>query len=207
MKIFFEKIVSALPYLVLLVIIGVLFIVVYQNGLTYDQFIKLAQVIAWPTVAVSALLFFKKVITYLFLSMEEFNFFGAKGELKNVQEVIEEKVQLRLREQKNEEEQKEKIAKINSQLEKAVESKSGVEARADANLRLAKDVVKQLTDLSEKHNAALKELDDLRELQAERNARRARNAALLERIRRRNEFLHNHSAHDADGALGEDEPK
>lgn len=61
------------------------------NVLSWIQFIELVKVLAWPVVVVLALLFFKKVFTYLFFSMEEFDFFGAKGGLKNVRDMVREK--------------------------------------------------------------------------------------------------------------------
>lgn len=45
----------------------------------------------WPSIVLISLLFFKKVFTYFFFSLEEFNFFGTKGKLKNVEVMIREK--------------------------------------------------------------------------------------------------------------------
>lgn len=56
-----------------------------------EDYISILSVIVWPAVVVMALIFFRKVVTFLFFSIEEFNFFGAKGRLKNVQELIAEK--------------------------------------------------------------------------------------------------------------------
>jgi CHASE3 domain sensor protein len=48
--------------------------------------------------AIFSVLFFRKIFTYLFFSMNEFNFFGAKGTLKPVEKMIAEEAK-RLREQ------------------------------------------------------------------------------------------------------------
>lgn len=55
------------------------------------MFFRFLEIVIWPLTIILGAFFFRKVLTYLFFSMEEFNFFGAKGDLKNVKEVINEK--------------------------------------------------------------------------------------------------------------------
>lgn len=50
-------------------------------------------VVVWPVVVLIVALFFKKVFTYLFFSMEEFNFFGARGQLIDVKTMIAQEVE------------------------------------------------------------------------------------------------------------------
>lgn len=57
---------------------------------------------------------FKETLTYFVFSFKEFNFFGAKGELKNPMELINEKVEERVENKKLEE----KVEKIQDRDEK-----------------------------------------------------------------------------------------
>lgn len=100
-----NKRVDLLNLVVAEIITGLLLIAIYKGlvpeqiiklanisaWFSIDQFIRLVDVSAWPIVFFLTLFYFRKIFAYLFLSIEEFNFFGIKGELKNPRELIEEK--------------------------------------------------------------------------------------------------------------------
>jgi len=184
MKNFVEKLLSTIPYFVLVLIAGLLFILVYQNSLTFEQVKDLISILIWPTVVFFALLFFRKVITYLFFSMEEFGFFGTKGRLKNITEVINEKVQERIHEEKFKEEQNKKVFELEKRLDST--AKSGVDAKTEAenNLKLAKQIFEDLKKALAENENNLKELNELRKKEVERAER---NRLMHERLRRSRE--------------------
>ncbi|MFA6550817.1 MAG: hypothetical protein WCT36_05725 [Candidatus Gracilibacteria bacterium] len=80
------------------------------------DFLRFIDIIVWPFATLTALFFFKKVFTYLFFSMEEFNFFGLKGNLKHIDEVILEEVNNRLLDKANEEKRKAETDKLNLEI-------------------------------------------------------------------------------------------
>lgn len=88
MKNFFTKIIDLIPGAILLILICIVLITLLVHGFTYDHVIGLINVLVWPTVTFCALIFFRKVFTYLFLSMDEFNFFGNRGQLQDVRQII-----------------------------------------------------------------------------------------------------------------------
>lgn len=101
-----DKIVNTIKdifYSIFFPILFLFLVVLVYKKLEFDNFLRLIQVLIWPCVLLVALFFFRKVFFYFFLSMEEFNFFGAKGMLKNVSVVIDERVK-KIREQEQREE-------------------------------------------------------------------------------------------------------
>lgn len=68
----------------------------------------------WPVIILIIIFKFKETLTYFVFSFKEFNFFGAKGELKNPMELINEKVEERVENKRLEE----KVEKIQDRDEK-----------------------------------------------------------------------------------------
>lgn len=101
-------------FLIILFFVKILFL----KDVNFNEFIELLKVLIWPFTVLVILFFFKKVFTYLFFSMDEFNFFGAKGSLKNVNEIILEEVEKKFLEEKEEEEQKKIMKKLNTEINK-----------------------------------------------------------------------------------------
>ncbi len=69
-----------------------------------DQLLRLIDAIDWPLTVLILAFFFQRVLTYVFFSLDSYNFFGASGTLRPVEDVIEEQVALRLRQMKEREE-------------------------------------------------------------------------------------------------------
>lgn len=87
--------------------------------MTFNQFLQLLSIVAWPGVVLVAAFFFRKVFTYMFFSMDQFNFFGARGRLKRVEEMLEEEAARLVQREKDAADakaMKEKLAKLESQL-------------------------------------------------------------------------------------------
>lgn len=73
-------------------LISLTILVLSYKFLGYDKFLELSRIYLWPVVVIMGMMFFRKVIFYLFFSLEEFNLFGNRGKLKDVRSLIEEKV-------------------------------------------------------------------------------------------------------------------
>lgn len=183
MKKFIDKILSLSPYVVLLVLIGVLLDFVHRQDLNFDQINKLIGTIIWPTVVFFAFLFFRRVITYLFFSMEEFGFFGTRGELKDVREVINERVEQKFVEDKAKEEQDKKLSIMQEQLRVAAQSQADTKTEVEENFKLAKSIFEDYKKLLTDHEKVTKELDEFKLEKAERASRME---AIRQRIRYRN---------------------
>lgn len=91
---------------------------IFLKDVNFNEFIELLKILIWPFTVLLILFFFKKVFTYLLFSMDEFNFFGAKGSLKNVNEIILEEVEKKFLKEKEEEEQKKTMEKLNTEINK-----------------------------------------------------------------------------------------
>ena len=63
------------------------------SNMNWELVLRYWEATRWPLVVLFAFVSFRKVVAYLFLSLREFNFFGTKGELRDVQVVIREKAQ------------------------------------------------------------------------------------------------------------------
>jgi len=168
MKNIINKIINFSPYLIIVILIGGLFI--FINDLTYDQFLKFVEIMIWPAIVLLALLFFKKVFTYLFFSMEEFNFFGTKGRLKNVEEVIQEKAQELYENRERERELTEKENFFKKQIENLQKEKQTTNEEwykfskkvSDEWYKFSKDRVDDYKKLSNEYKDLLKTRDDLK---------------------------------------------
>ncbi len=153
----------------------------------FQKYIELLKVLVWPFTLLLALFFFRKVVTYLFFSMNEFNFFGSKGVLKSVADVIEERVELRLQNEKDETRRAEELKSKELALSAAEQSRVSAATKADDNLKLARELLESYRKLSTDYDSVKAELDSYRQreqLRIERMEKfRARN-----RVRR---FHHN----------------
>ncbi|MEK7639230.1 MAG: hypothetical protein AAB388_03670 [Patescibacteria group bacterium] len=158
---FFESVLGLLPLFVLLTLSGVVLLVIFQSKTSFNQLIELLKVTIWPTIVLLLLLFFKKVFTYLFFSIEEFNFFGAKGKLKNVRSVVMEKAedmyQSRLEQEKQEKENeknKNELAMLRASKDNEVENKKKI-------LDLAERILADKEKLVEENNSLKKKIDSI----------------------------------------------
>lgn len=187
MKTFFDKILSIIPYGTFAIFFGIILVFIYTGILTYERFIEITKIIIWPTIVLASLLFFRKVFTYLFFSMEEFNFFGVKGRLKDIREVIEEKVSDKMSEIEEQKEREAVIGQFASKLESTEKSEQNTKAQAEESQKLAREIFKMYKGLLEDHNSATKELDDFRR---EKKDRETRMDAMRERHRQHRLNLH-----------------
>jgi len=158
---FLDTSLSLLPYLVFGILVSSILIVLIKSGLSFEQLIELLNVVIWPTIVLMSLLFFRKVFTYLFFSIEEFNFFGAKGKLKNVRAVVSEKAQDMYESRLSTEKQKEERRLNNEELESLKNSQGEVEARNEKIYLLAERVIKEKEELFEQNNLLKEEIKSL----------------------------------------------
>jgi len=204
MKKFIEKIVDGLPYTVLTIIFFAVIIFINKHGLLYDQLLGLIGILIWPTIVLSALIFFRKVFTYLFFSMEEFNFFGNKGSLKNIQEVIEERVKIRLEAEQKEKESQLAVNQIADELEKARLSQKDSDEKARVNLGIANEIFEKYKALFDENNKLVKELSVFQREKAERVARTVALREKIRRIRERRNRIDNEPSQEEVDAAGEE---
>ena len=110
------------------------------------DYLKLLEILIWPITLLIALFFFKKVFTYLFFSMDSFSFFGAKGHLKNVKDVIDEEVLRLFEREKQEKERKSEISVLREDLDKKSVEVDGKSKESNNNLVVAQRLMKMLTE-------------------------------------------------------------
>ncbi|MDD5083602.1 MAG: hypothetical protein PHT88_01515 [Candidatus Moranbacteria bacterium] len=113
-------------------------------NISFRNYLDFVKVLIWPFTALTILFFFKEVVTYLFFSMHEFNFFGAKGNLKNVNEVIMDGVNKKFLEEKNERKRNTEMLKMSTKIKENENEIKAARGNAEENLDLAKDIFKQL---------------------------------------------------------------
>jgi len=192
MKNFWDKTITALPYFILL-ILGVLFLtIILKNELNYEQYVALLDILVWPIIIFATFLFFRKVLFYLFFSIEEFNFFGAKGRLRSVTEVIDQKVQDTLRNEQDAQKRNEELKEIEAKLERAKLSKESSEEKAKENFELANGMLKEYRELLNKSISDTKELNKLRAEKERRDSARE----VLRKDSRIHGSLHRHRMDD-----------
>jgi hypothetical protein len=124
-----------LTTILLAVLTGVVFyhiFIPFIKGLddaTFNRVMEVIKNLIWPIIIIVFFVFFKKVFTYLFLSLDSFNFFGIKGNLKDPQELIIEKAEELV--------EKEKRGTINKkELEKIKLSKEDTKHKLDEAIEL-----------------------------------------------------------------------
>lgn len=171
MKNFFEKIEALLPSSLLVLFVGAFLTLFYKGALSYAQYIEILKTLIWPTVVLISFLFFRKVFTYLFFSVGEFNFFGAKGTLKDIREVIEERVEERISDEKQREQRDKEIETLLAKVTKAEKSKNHVDAKVEAAQKDTIEVIGMYRKLAEEHFETLKELSEFRRRQDEKDER------------------------------------
>jgi hypothetical protein len=103
-----------LPWVLMVALIVVIGKYSWYQNLSFKQIIDLIELLVWPVVAFTSLMFFRKVFTYLFFSLEEFSFFGTKGRLKSVQEMIQTKASELFEKEKRDKEDQEIIKSLGS---------------------------------------------------------------------------------------------
>jgi len=108
-------------------------------SLGFQDYLELLKVLAWPLTVICVLFLFRRIFTYLFFSMDSFNFFGASGQLRKVNEVIQEEVDKRSMEDA---ERKERSRKMD-ELAGRVESAETDRADAVASIKLAKQAIEE----------------------------------------------------------------
>lgn len=131
-------------------------------NISFDDYLEFLKILVWPVSALIILFFFKKVITYLFFSIEGFNFFGAKGELKNVYDVITERVEEKF---ENEKRDKERDGEV-KRLQNEISANSG---RADKNLETAKEILKAWKESIDDNKKLIEDNKQLREALERKN--------------------------------------
>lgn len=136
----------------------------YFFGIDFIAFVKTT---IWPVTILVILFFFKEVFTYLFFSMKEFNFFGIKGTLRNVIDVINERVENKFIDGKNEKERGELTNTLAEEIkEREVEiAQKDAEIKktkgdADENLELARDILKEWKDTKTKYQKIVAKLEE-----------------------------------------------
>ena len=102
----------------LILTIGILYIIHKLGWISFEDFERILKIVIWPVTVISVLFFFQKVFTFMFFSMDRFNFFGAQGTLKNVEQVVEENVERRVKEEQEREELKNEIQSMRGDKER-----------------------------------------------------------------------------------------
>ncbi|MCR4327936.1 MAG: hypothetical protein NUV53_00255 [Patescibacteria group bacterium] len=125
-------------------------------NISFNDYLNFIKILVWPISALIILFFFKKVITYLFFSIDGFNFFGAKGEIKNVYDLITEKVNERFENEKREAARETEV----NRLQREIETNSG---RADENLKTAKEILAEWKKSNTDNKRLLEENKQLRD--------------------------------------------
>lgn len=136
------------PFFIFLLVI---ILVWYFFGGTPDRYVELIRILIWPVTVLVGLFFFKKVFTYMFFSMDEFNFFGVKGDLKNVNLMINEEAEKRLLREKEDLATREEMKRLEEKF-------NNTSATAEENLQLAKDVYKIYQDYKNENEKKIQNL-------------------------------------------------
>jgi hypothetical protein len=152
---------SLLPFFILTLLSGLILIVFFRSNLTFEQLIELLRVFVWPAIVLISLLFFRKVFTYLFFSIEEFNFFGAKGKLKNVRTVVMEKAQDMYESRISLETQEEELRLNNEELENLRNRHGDVEEKNEEIFQIAKRILVEKDELLKQNNALKDKIESL----------------------------------------------
>jgi len=124
----------------------------------YTEMLEFTRIAIWPAVVMSALLFFRKTLTYLIFSLEEINVFGAKSRLKSVREVIDDKAKEIIEREKKELLSKRKIEELESNLKKLKERTKNKDRIAE----IANDLINENTELWEILHRKEQEIEETR---------------------------------------------
>lgn len=88
---------------------------------TEARLLRLVNALDWPVTVLILAFFFQRVLTYLFFSLDSFNFFGASGTLRPIEDVIEEQTARRIREREDREEKERLLNEYNDVPQEIVE--------------------------------------------------------------------------------------
>ena len=122
---------------------------------TWGNFLGFLEIIKWPLLIGIFGFYFRKVITYLFFSFDEFSFFGLRGKLIPVQKMINDRVK-QLREKEIEDQQ---FRKIQEQLTSAL--RDTIVASADNQILLIKKMADQYGKITEENRRLRQEISVL----------------------------------------------
>ncbi len=114
----------------------------------FSHFLRLVEIGIWPITVLICAFFFRKVFTYLFFSVEEYNFFGIRGSLKSVTSVIEERA--RMLEEKRLMDEKLKTTK--AEFEAEINMLSVQDKKKSARFReLTNNLLRRLSEVQERN--------------------------------------------------------
>ena len=138
-----NMIVWTFPLVAFLVFVALLYFLLQMS---WEEFIQLLKVLIWPVTILIILFCFRKIFTYLCFSMEEFNLFGTKGKLRNIQDIINEKAnELRNHEKITEEQEKElKIYKERDKKNQA--AISSLTREKDVSVKQWSELAREISD-------------------------------------------------------------
>ncbi len=125
------------PFIIAIAVVAALVCILES---TFDNYIRLIQSIVWPLTILIGLFFFRKVVTYMFFSMDKFNFFGVTGELTNVNLLIDREVQKLILQKEAERKQEIDNAELITKLSKKEAEAGTAKASAKENLELAQEI-------------------------------------------------------------------
>ncbi|PIQ91420.1 MAG: hypothetical protein COV70_03795 [Parcubacteria group bacterium CG11_big_fil_rev_8_21_14_0_20_39_22] len=140
-------------YLIIILITAISFFLVpiagREMGL-YEEYLNLLDITIWPAVVIIVALSFRKILAYLFFSVEEFSFFGAKGRLKDVRELIEEKAENLKAKQEINEQSKEMLKEFDESIKKIKERTKNKDRVSELGSEIIKENETFRSKLSEK---------------------------------------------------------
>lgn len=128
-----------------------IYIAVYSLKGNLSAYTELLKILIWPVTVLIGLFFFRKVVTYMFFSMNEFNFFGVKGKLKNVDDLINEEVDRRFKMEKEEMATKEEMKRLGDKL-------NDTSATAAEERKLAREIYKLYQSYKEDSEKRIQDL-------------------------------------------------
>lgn len=92
-----------------------------------EYLLRILESVKWPLTILIVAFFFRRVVAYLFLSLEEYNFFGARGVIKDPETVIRERVEERVRRAAAEQERQRERKAVQQEIENLRQSKQSSE--------------------------------------------------------------------------------
>jgi hypothetical protein len=66
--------------------------------ISFSEYLDLMTITIWPFTIILCINIFKKIFTYLFFSLDKFNFFGIQGQLRDIKDVIRDEVDAQAKE-------------------------------------------------------------------------------------------------------------
>lgn len=150
-------IVWVFPFLCYIVVVYYIIRRIY--GFDLNTFTEILKITVWPATILIALFFFRKVVTYMFFSMNEFNFFGARGELVNVHRFLDDEIDRRLKEEKIISNRELEFKALTSEIKQKngeIELKSG---EAQENLSLATKILRAYSEYKKDAESRILQLE------------------------------------------------